>query len=214
MQNLERLLFVSFLALIFCFCKNQPVQPETKPAGETPTSLSIAADSLAGFKGVDPAQFTRTSPGSAEYRYQRYVVKVMPRPDRPGQNILAMPAEGAKPFAVPTLENCFFAGIYRDHLFLDIGTGPGGREFVIFNLKKNTSEYQTLYIGEPEILPNGRLLFLLPTAEKDVTKMPECPDRADWEQKGLSIGYGQVCFYSLDKDVVIKKSEWRCLPLQ
>lgn len=216
MKVIEHLMFVPLLALFVCACKNQPVTPENSSATTPLTTAGqvTTADSLAGFKGADPFTFTRLSPGSAEYRYQKYVVKVKPLPGQPGQDVFVMPVNGTKPYALPTVGNAFFAGISRDHLFLDSGTGPTGREFIIFSLKKNRSEVRTHYLGEPEVLPNGRLLYLVPTEEKDVTKLPECPERSEWEQKGLRVGYGQVCLFNLDQGVEVKKSEWRCMPLQ
>lgn len=223
MQNPERLLFVPVLALIFCFCKNQNATPENKPVAETAATLKATADTtvftskrdtLVGFKGIDRCSYSRPSPGITEYYYQHYVVNTIDSKSEPTQAISITPTGSMDGFSVPTTIKGFFAGLTRDQLFIDIGTGPDGREILVFNLKTQKAGLKTKYVGEPEVLDNGKLWFLLPAEEKEITKLPECPDRAEWEKKGLRTGYGQVCMYDLANNSLIRKTEWRCVAMQ
>ncbi len=219
MQHPERLLFVPLLALIFLSCKNQTASPESKPAAGASvaadtTVFTVARDTLVGFKGMDRCGYTRPAAGECEFQYRHYTIKTADLKDEPGQSISIMNLDTKSGFSVPSGLNGFFAGISQDILCVDIGTGPDMREMVLFNLKTMKPVLKTSYVGEPEVLDIGKLWYLKPADEKTITKMPDCPDRSEWEKQGLRVGYGQVCLNSLSANTEVRKMEWRCVPLQ
>lgn len=221
MQHPERLLFVPLLVLTFCFCKNQ--NAGSKTAGDAKTEAKTAADTtvfttprdtLVGFKGMERCGYTRPAPGECEFTYRHFSVHTTDLKNEPGQGISIMNLETKSGYSVPSGLNGFFAGVAEDVLFVDIGTGPDHREMVLFNMKTMKPVLKSKYVGDPEVLENGKLWYLKPADEKEITKMPDCPERAEWEKQGLSVGYGQVCLYSLEGNTEIRKMEWRCVPLQ
>lgn len=220
MQRIQYLLFVPMLALCLTNCQNQnqPATAESKPADTTAIAAPAPTgpiDTLVGFKGAERAAFKLDEQGRGEFQYQNHKVTVKDEVDSTttGQNIMAA-INGKNIYAIPFINNGFFAGIYNDRLFVDAGTGPDGREISIINLNTKKPVLRAPYVGEPEILSNGKMWYLRPAKEQDITKMPDCPERAEWEKNGLRVGYGQVCIYDLTNDSEIKKTEWRCVPLQ
>ena len=223
MQHPQRLLFVPLLALFFLSCNNPGAGPESKTAngGKTgantaadTTAFSVPRDTLVGFKGMDRCGYTRSASGEHEFTYRHYSIKTNDLKDEPGQSISIMNLDTKSGFSIPSGLNGFFAGISQDVLFVDIGTGPDNREMVLFSLKTMKPVLKSRYVGDPEVLDNGKMWYMKPADEKTITKMPDCPDRGEWEKQGLRVGYGQVCVYSLTANTELRKMEWRCVPLQ
>lgn len=220
MKKIECLFLASILAFLFSNCQNQTASTEnkttqTETAPETPAAPTGPVDTLIGFKGAERAGFTVLGSGRTEFQYQNHKVVVSDLQDSTttGHNIVVT-INGQDIYMLPAIKNGFFGGLYHDRLFVDAGTGPNGREITLFNLKTKKPVLRTPYVGEPEILANGKMWYLRPAEQKDITKMPDCPERAEWEKNGLRVGYGQVCVYDLSNDSEIKKSEWRCVALQ
>ncbi|MCC7505246.1 MAG: hypothetical protein IT259_08090 [Saprospiraceae bacterium] len=219
LQNAFSLALFAAFAFLFSFCQNNATDKKTdaaadaKPAPDT-TVFSTERDTLIGFKGMERAAYTRPAAGMAEYRYQRYKIRTVDMNSQPGQSITITPLDSADGYNVPAGITGFFAGVVGDVLFMDIGTGPSLREILIFNLKTKKAVLKSEYVGDPEVLDNGKFWYLRPTDEKEVTKMPDCPERAEWEKNGFTVGYGQVCIYNPATNTEVRKSEWRCVQMQ
>lgn len=219
MQHPLRLLFALATVFVFAFCKNTPADtkvapPDTKTVAADTSTFTTPRDTLVGFKGMERSGYTRPTPGAAEYLYQHYKIRTIDLPNEPGQAITITQLDSSLTYSVPSGIKGFFMGIYGNRLFIDIGTGPDVREFLVYDLKAKKALHKAPYVGDPEVLDNGKLFYLRPAKEEEITKMPDCPDRADWEKNGLGVGYGQVCLYNLTANTEIRKSEWRCVPMQ
>ncbi len=219
MQHPLRLLFVLATVFVFAFCKNTPAADKTAPAdtktaAADTTTFTTPRDTLVGFKGMERSGYTRPSRGAAEYAYQHYKIRTVDLPNEPGQAIVITQLDSNITYSVPNGIKGFFSGVYGNRLFIDIGTGPDVRELLIYDLKAKKALHKAPYVGDPEVLDNGKLWYLRPAKEEEITKMPDCPDRAEWEKNGLSVGYGQICLYNLSANSEIRKSEWRCVQMQ
>lgn len=223
MKNLFSITFGAVLLFTLVFCKNTPL-PEgqtivsNKPMSDTTAAAGLPAakkDSVAGFKGCEKASWSQPSPNTSEFVYQHYTVVVTPNTDQPGEKITVKRDADRPDFVVPTLEEpAYFHGICRNKLFVDAGTGPDGRKLFVFDLDKNVQYFSTPYCGDLQIVQSDRLYFMMPVAEAEVTKMPDCPEKEQWIKDGLRVGYGQRCIFNLMQRSLTRKSEWACVPMQ
>jgi hypothetical protein len=223
MKNLSLLALGTTLLFTLVFCKNTPLpEGHTIVSENTPTGPSAPAaplppgkiDSVAGFKGCDKAAWSPLTASSEEFIYQHYTVKITRNDKKPGEQITVARDSGRADFVVPMPDNGYFKGVSRNKLFVDAGTGTDGRELFIFDLDKKTQYYTTPYCGEPQVHQHGKIYYLVPVEEKDVLKMPDCPEKAEWEKKGLEVGYGQRAIFNLTVRSLTKKSEWACVAKQ
>ncbi|MCC6463475.1 MAG: hypothetical protein IT260_23595 [Saprospiraceae bacterium] len=213
MKNVLLYASACVLAAILCFCKNTTTT--TNEATTAAEAWPDRTDSLFGFKGCERAGFRAISATEREFTYQHTMVRVSDKKDDAGQNIEIFPLDSvAKKMNVLDEGALFFQGIVRNHMLIDVGTGPDQRELIIYNLGRPAKMYQTAYVGDIEIASNGNLRFLLPVEESEVSKMPECPEKEEWLKQGLRVGYGQVCLFSLVNRSLTRKSEFQCVAKQ
>ncbi len=213
--------FAAFAALICLLssCENKTatigkLSPETENS-MTPGSLPPGkSDSLVGFRGCEGGAYSPLTTESDEFIYQHYRVKLTRKPNGAGEEITVLRDSGRADFVIPMPEMGRFHGICRNKMFVEAGTGPNDRELFIFDLDKQLQLYSTPYCGEPRIAENQRLWFLMPVEESEVVKKPECPEREEWEKKGLKVGYGQQCIFNFMNRSLTRKSEWACVPKQ
>lgn len=219
MKNLFFFSLAIALTLTLIFCKNTPL-PEgqtvvtRETSAEPPISLPASQnDTLPGFKGCERASWSLLSASSGQFLYQSYTVKINLVPNKQSEEIIVLPDTGEGSFTIPMPDDGHFHGICRNKLFVEASDEAGGRRFFIFDIEKPAQLYSTPYCGEPQIVESDRLHFLQPVDEKEVTKMPDCPNKEEWTKNGLRVGYGQRCIYNLEKRSLTRKSEWVCVPL-
>ena len=225
MKNLLFLAAAAILTFALNFCKNTPLPEgqtivsentpaETQSQPNTPLPAG-KSDSLVGFKGCERAAWSPVSATSDEFIYQHYIVKKIRIANNPGEWVTVLLRDSAQAsFVVPMPTSGYFYGITRNKLFVDVGTGPDGRELLVFDIDKKIELHRTPYYGDPQVIQSDRLHYLLPAEEKDVTKMPDCPDKEQWVKDGLRVGYGQRCIFNLSQRTLTRKSEWACVQLQ
>ncbi len=195
------------LAGMLSFCKNN--------APEKPTTEFIPerTDSLFGLKGCDRAGFRMLSATEHEFVYQDFTVHITRKADG-SDDIKAVRTDSTTSDLTILHESpSYFRGSTRGQLFVEEDKGPGNREMAVYHVKRQALMFRTIYCGDMEIQANGTLRFLVPVEESEVSKMPECPERKEWEEKGLNVGYGQRCLYSLVSRMLTKKSEFACVAL-
>ena len=187
---------------------------------KTPLEPEIAVqmgtrDSLAGFNGCERATWSPQTTRREEFIYQYHTVVVTRDPNTSGEKITVKKRDGGQSdFVIPMPENGHFNGVAGSKLFVDAGTGPDDRHLYIYDINKKLQFYDTPYCGELRVLQTDRLYFLLPVTEEQVTKMPDCPEKEQWEKDGLKVGYGQRCIFNLKERSLTRKSEWACVPMQ
>ena len=223
MKNLFLFVSAAALSITLTFCKNTPLpEGQTMVTDKTPTEAPAPAaplpmgniDSLAGFKGCDRATWSPLTANSDQFVYHHYTVIVTRNSDEPGEKITVRRDSGRADFVIPMPEAGYFKGVSRSKLFVDAGTGPDNRQLFIYDVDKQSQYYSSSYVGEPQIIQAERFYFLLPVDEKDVTRIPDCPEKAQWEKDGLRVGYGQRCILNLLVRSLTRKSEWACVPMQ
>jgi hypothetical protein len=198
-------------------CKNKATETQSETAGDVPIMLEEKTDSLVGFEGCSRAGFKMLSPQVHEFKYQYYTFRITNKEDGAESIEVRIDSTGRR-FKVPDVEPTFFRGAVRGHFFVDVGTAPGVREMIVYSLTRETLSqvYRTQYLLEepPFVHENGNLWFYVPVPESEVTKEPNCPDKAAWLKKDLTVGYGQRYLYNMVERGLTRKSEFICAPLQ
>jgi hypothetical protein len=191
------LLFVTLLS-----CKDAPktVATDSKPATSTapipattpvaPT-VSVAKDTAIGITGCEKAKFDGKT-----YTYASTKVTVKSSDGNAGEII---EVNGT---VIPNKKDgaASFAGVYKNFLFIEDGTGPNGNTLTIWGIKEKKVLFQTAYEGDLS-LAGDKVKFIQPIDLKTVrlSKPVNCPDKAKWEKAGLSVGYGMPHQYDLVK---------------
>lgn len=223
MKNFVSIAAGTALLFTLVFCKNTPLPEGQKMVSDkAPTDTSSVGyvptgkkDSVPGFPGCDKATWSSPAPNSDEFIYHHYTVVVTRNADGAGEQITVKRDSGRADFIIPMPEEPgYFYGICRNKLFVDAGTGPDGRQLIIFDLDRTLQYFSTPYCGDLQIVHSDRLYFMKPVAESEVEKMPDCPEKEQWIKDGLRVGYGQRCIFNLLQRVLTRKSEWACVPMQ
>jgi len=157
------------------------------------------------------------------YIYKKYEIKVEPSPQQQGMNIFLYAPEtsAGDPCDIErkkashiigtgeTDGNNFFAGVYKDYLFIDQGTGPDQRILSVYDLNQKKLILLTEY-SDPD-LKNGVLTYyktLVPSP--GVIENIPCPDAEKWNEQGLTVLYEQKETFTLDIKDRLPISEYRC----
>lgn len=204
-------------ALAVVACKNNPSAPAEMPGANMAYPFE-KPDSMFGYEGCLMTGFRAYSPTEREFVYQDYTMRVKDKADGVGQDVELM-RDSTRIFSLPVSNEAgFFQGMARNHLFFDVGTGPGIRQLLLYSVKENDilQVYRTDYLPDvpPFVSSNGGLWFYTPIEESEMVKMPDCPDKEKWLKEGQRVGYGQRCVYNLVDRMLVKKSEYICVPLQ
>ncbi len=172
--------------------------------------------------GTENPVIKECSVGKA-YLYNEYEIHVEPSPDEVGMNIFlySPKVSDGNPCKLDrktashiistgeTEEKNFFAGIYKEYLFIDQGTGPDRRILSIYNLKDKKLILFTEY-SSPN-LKSGVLTFyktLVP--DPGVIESIPCPDAQEWRNQGLTVLYEQKETFTLETEIRTPVREYRC----
>jgi hypothetical protein len=212
-MNYLRLVLPLFITLALVNCKNQNSNEGQKV--ESVTYPSTPVDTAYGFNGCDRAQMVIKSPTEVELTYHHYIVSLTTKPDEPGEAVKLTPREeGQITYNLPVQENSYFVGINRDKAFIESGTGPDGRQLLVWDIPKRKGLLQMMYTDTVLITSSGRMWFFEPVDVSVIDSLPACPQKAEWEAGGLGVGYARRCLYNLEDGSLTKKSEYKCVPLQ
>ena len=208
------LLYVSAIVLVglISFCKNTP---GANNAADSSAALPPdRTDSLFGITGSDRAGFHAISSTEREFVYQDFKVWVGPN-ENGGEDIRAIPTDGPSDTLTIYHEGpSYFRGAARGQILVEEDKPDSTRELAVYHVKKSSLMFRTPFCGDMEITSNGNLKFMAPIEESEVTKLPECPEKEEWAKKGLKVGYGQVCLFSLPQRTLTRKSEYACVPVK
>jgi hypothetical protein len=214
---MKSFIFANLLFVTLLGCKDAPKTAPTASKPATPTTpvptttpvapaVSAAKDTAIGIKGCEMAKFDGKT-----YTYASTKVTVKSSDGNPNEiidvngTVIPNKKEGA----------ANFAGVYKNFLFIDDGTGTNGRTFSIWGIKEKKVLFQTAYEGELS-LASDKVKFILPIDLKKVklSKPVNCPDQALWVKSGLTVGYGMPHQYDLAKLSSTPTSDIVCFSMQ
>lgn len=226
MQNTQNsakklaLLGAGVVALFLWTCQSNTKNDNAKgvPAVEVNYPYE-RADSVFGFEGCDKGLYKADSAGAFEMVYAGYRVQVAYDPSQPGQQITVFVDSTGPRLTFPPLdEGGYFQGKWKNHFFVDVGTGPDVRKLNIYKVENGGlyQVFQTEYLSEepPVVSQRGSLWFYGPVEEKDISEKPACPEAEQWRKEGLNVGYGQRRLYDMEQRMYTRKSEFICVPRQ
>lgn len=218
MRIIAGIFFCSFLALLWsCGHEKAGGTDASTPLQQSvvPDTFVAAVDTIHGFKGMDKASF-RPLQKTNEFRYYQVIVRIAPGKFGEEEINISHPDTPLVSQKIPGLANAKFGGVYRDYLFVESGKPPEKGELHFFNLKRKVFVYGTNYIGEPQILSNGKLWYLEPIVYDSIPEKyrKDCEGKVEWEAQGHETGYGRRCMYDLVNGTVTQKSEYPCVELK
>jgi hypothetical protein len=199
---MKSFLYANLLFVTLIGCKDAPKTVPAPPKPATPTApvpaatpvapaISVAKDTAIGIKGCEKATFDGKT-----YTYASTKVTVKASDGNAGETI---EVNGT---VIPNKKDgaASFAGVYKNFLFIEDGTGPNGSTLSIWGIKEKKVLFQTAYEGDLS-LAGDKVKFIQPIDLKVVrlSKPVNCPDKAKWEKGGLSVGYGVPHQYDLVK---------------
>jgi hypothetical protein len=214
---MKSFIYVHLLFVTLIGCKDAPktVSTDSKPA--TPTvpapattpvlsAVSVAKDTVIGITGCEKATFDGKT-----YAYGTTKVTVKSSGGDAGETI------EVNGMVIPTKKDgaATFAGVYKNFLFMDDGTGPNGSTLSIWGIKEKKILFQTAYEGELS-LAGDKVKFIQPIdlTKVKLSKPVNCPDKAKWEKADLGVGYGVPHQYDLTKLAATPMGDIVCFSMQ
>lgn len=208
-----RFFFFMMALIAFFACKNQPSTAQTQESADKSTPVPAPPppprDTVWGWKGT-AAAVAQPNANSVLLRYANYYVGLEDRSKTVGQTIRIKDRFGSPVGDFLDWEACYFKGIQHNCMLVDKGTGPDGRTLLVYDLSKQGKVYEAVYVGEPSVTEDGKLVFYQPVAKKVVTPLPACPDAQKWKKDGLRVVYGQQMAYDLKKGGAPTKGGFEC----
>ncbi len=197
--------------LLFAACRNA----STKTGASSNAAPSGPVDTLYGIEGAERATMEITPEGEKQLTYQGYRIRIQENSQSPGEKVFVTPRDsGAVTYSIPMEDGAYFCGINRSKAFIDIGTGPSGREVAIFDLQKRMIQFRSTYADTLLISYNGKLWYYFPVDPAQIDSLPDCPQQTEWEASGLGIGWAERRLYDFGNGSLTRKSEYKCVPLQ
>lgn len=172
--------------------------------------------------GSDNPAIKECANGKA-YIYTDHEIHVEPSPELEGMNIFLYTPEISQgnpckldrknaSHIIGTGEtegNNFFAGVYKNYLFIDQGTGADLRILSVYDLAQKKLILLTEY-SDAE-LKDGVLSYYKTLVPKPgvVANIP-CPDAENWKNQGLTVLYEQKENYTLGTETRVPVDQYRC----
>lgn len=191
-----------------------------------------------GNKGANPDKDNSLIPGTETpvikkcakgkaYIYKNYEIHVEPSPSQQGMNIFIYPPEISEgsPCALDrknashiigtgeTEGNNFFAGIYKNYLFIDQGTGPDLRILSVYDLGLKKLILFTEY-SDPKLKDGVLSYYKTLVPDPGVIEDIPCPDEAKWQDQDLTVLYEQKELFTLKTGTREPERKYRCRPGQ
>ena len=203
MKNLIFLIIV-----LVCACEQKQTLTTSKPRG-----VMMQRDTLLGIKGCDMAQFEETKVGNI-FNYGHTKVLTIPSEDGVGEEIYVQSTHQKDTFWIENIEAYHFFGIKNDLLFVDNGTGPNGRSFLVYDLATRKMIHEDHYEAEISI-KNNKIMYLTPIDTRNIRlRASVCPNSEKWEKQGLGVGYAQIISFDLKTKESEETGEYSCFPIQ
>lgn len=157
------------------------------------------------------------------YIYKDYEIHVKPSPRQEGMDIFVYSPEisAGDPCGIDrknashiigtgeTEGNNFFAGIYKNYLFIDQGTGPDLRILSVYNLDLKKLILFTEY-SDPELKKGVLTYYKTLVPDPGVIADIPCPDAGKWTEQGLTVLYEQKESFTLQSETRAPEPEYRC----
>ena len=189
-----------------------------------PSSNSGTTDAnKAGMiQGTENPVIKECNSGKA-YLYQGYEIHVEPSPELEGMNIFLYSPEISQgnpcktdrknaSHIIGTGEtegNNFFAGVYRNYLFIDQGTVPHLRILSVYDLSNKKLVLFTEY-SDAELKDGVLTYFKTLVPKPGVVADISCPDAEKWKEQGLTVLYEQRENFDLNTEMRVPVEDYRC----
>jgi len=181
-----------------------------------------SAEKAGLIPGTENPKIKKCQNGGA-YIYKEYEIKVEPSPERQGMNIFLYAPEtsGGDPCNIEkkkashiigtgqTEENNFFAGLYKNYLFIDQGTGPDQRILSVYDLTQNKLILLTEY-SDPRLKGSVLTYYKILVPDPGVIENIPCPDAEKWREQALTVLYEQKETFTLNTERRLPIREYRC----
>ncbi len=214
MKFLPKIFLACALAVLAFSCKQNAAQnqaAESQAAQNVPLN-NVKVDTAFGIPGCDRLTMRYISSTEMEFVSQHFTVRTAAVTDAPGESLIISEA-GKEDFLIPNSDAYYFNGMSGDFMFVDQGTSENGRHVLVYDLKNRLRSFDTEYCDTLRIV-GQRLWFYKPVSPELVTKMPNCPQKAEWEKAGLGVGYGQLNIFSFVERALVTKPGFKCYPMQ
>lgn len=202
---------VAAAAVVLAFACKQGASEKAPEKAALP--YGTAVDTAYGWRGMDMVSMKIVSDSITEFKSPKYTVKALTAKDAAGASFIVS-AEGMVDYVIPNLGGYHFMGISGDNLFIDAGTGPDGREILIYSMALRAKSWQAPYVDTPFVVSNLKLWYYTPVPAEQVKDTVDCPHKAEWEAQGLRTGYGKLQIFQFVGRSLVSKPEYKCVPMQ
>jgi len=182
----------------------------------------VDAEKAGLIPGTENPKIKKCQNGTA-YIYKKYEIKVEPSPEQQGMNIFlyAPEASDGNPCNIEkksashiigtgeTEGHNFFAGIYKNYLFIDQGTGVDHRILSVYDLDHKELILLTEY-SDPKLQDGVLTYYKTLVPAPGVIKNIPCPDAEKWREQALTVLYEQKENFTLNTGRRLPTSEYRC----
>ncbi len=197
----QLLLFsIIFTSLMAC---NAP-EPSEKVDGNTIEDLENAVT----YEGIEGSEMGKITAENAIV-FSTATVKTTPSETGVGEDITI------NDFEIKNEGTHFFAGIYKNFLIVDSGTGVTGRMLKIYNIPSKSLAFSTKYEGDLKI-NNDQLAYLSIAQKSQVLEeaLKQCKTQSGCEANGLNTEIGLVSYFDFNTTEANITSETKCFCVQ
>jgi len=174
------------------------------------------------ISGTENPKIKKCQNGTA-YIYKEYEIKVEPSPEQQGMNIFLYAPEtsGGNPCDIEkknashiigtgeTEGSNFFAGVYKNYLFIDQGTGPDQRILSVYDLDQKKLILLTEY-SDPKLKDGVLTYYKTLVPDPSVIEEIPCPEAEKWREQALTVLYEQKETFTLNTGRRLPIREYRC----
>lgn len=197
----QSLLFsIIFTSLVAC---NAP-SPSEKATENTIEDLENAVT----YEGIEGSEMGKITAENAIV-FSTATVKTTPSETGVGEDITI------NDFEIKNEGAHFFAGIYKNFLIVDSGTGVTGRMLKIYNIPSKSLVFSTKYEGDLKI-DNDQLAYLSIAQKSQVLEeaLKQCKTQSGCEANGLNTEIGLVSYFDFNTTEANITSETKCFCVQ
>lgn len=179
-------------------------EPSEKVDGNTMENLENATD----YEGIEGSEAGKMNTANTIV-FSTGTVRTNPSETGIGEDIII------NDFEIKNEDAHFFAGIYKNFLLVDSGTGATGRMLKIYNITSKSLVFSTKYEGDLKI-ENNQLAYLSLTEKSKALEdaLKQCKTQSGCEANGLNTEIGLVSYFDFNTTEANITSETKCFCVQ